>query len=104
MLTIVDDKNIGFSLGAADYLTKPIDWQRLSSVLARHGRGKDNQTVLVVEDDENAREMLRRTLQKESWQVREAAEWQEKEAALVADTQRRMDELRRAAGPGRGDA
>jgi hypothetical protein len=27
MLTIVDDKNIGFALGAADYLTKPINSQ-----------------------------------------------------------------------------
>jgi PleD family two-component response regulator len=25
MLTIVDDKNLGYALGAADYLTKPID-------------------------------------------------------------------------------
>ncbi len=29
MLTIVDDKQIGFALGAADYFTKPIDWPRL---------------------------------------------------------------------------
>jgi CheY-like chemotaxis protein len=31
------------------------------------------QTVLIVEDDERTREMLRRTLQKEGWQIREAA-------------------------------
>ncbi|MGH8245808.1 MAG: response regulator, partial [Gammaproteobacteria bacterium] len=29
--------------------------------------------MLVVEDDERTREMLRRTLQKEGWQIREAA-------------------------------
>ena len=28
MLTIVDDKRMGYALGAADYLTKPIDWER----------------------------------------------------------------------------
>jgi CheY-like chemotaxis protein len=28
MLTIMDDKGMGYTLGAADYLTKPIDWER----------------------------------------------------------------------------
>jgi signal transduction histidine kinase/CheY-like chemotaxis protein/ligand-binding sensor domain-containing protein len=73
MLTIVDDKNMGFALGAADYFTKPIDWQRLSAVLKKHRKPSANQTVLVVEDDERTREMLRRTLQKEGWQIHEAA-------------------------------
>ena len=73
MLTIVDDKNMGFALGAADYFTKPIDWQRLGAVLKKHRQPAGDQTVLIVEDDEPTREMLRRTLQKEGWQVREAA-------------------------------
>ena len=30
MLTIVDDKNLGYALGAADYLTKPVDRERLN--------------------------------------------------------------------------
>ena len=34
MLTIVDDRNMGFALGASDYLTKPIDRDRLAAVLA----------------------------------------------------------------------
>jgi CheY-like chemotaxis protein len=29
MVTIVDDQTRGFSLGATDYVTKPIDWDRL---------------------------------------------------------------------------
>jgi CheY-like chemotaxis protein len=73
MLTIVDDRNMGFALGAADYFTKPIDWQRLSSVLQKYRKPAANPTVLIVEDDERTREMLRRTLQKEGWQIREAA-------------------------------
>jgi len=73
MLTIVDDKNMGFALGAADYFTKPIDWQRLGAVLQKYRKPADSQTVLIVEDDERTREMLRRTLQKEGWQIREAA-------------------------------
>ena len=48
MLTMVDEKNMGFALGAADYFTKPIDWQRLSAVLKKHRRPAAAQTVLVV--------------------------------------------------------
>jgi DNA-binding response OmpR family regulator len=70
MLTIVDDKNMGFALGAADYFTKPIDWQRLGAVLQKYRKPAAKQAVLVVEDDERTREMLRRTLQKEGWEVR----------------------------------
>jgi signal transduction histidine kinase/CheY-like chemotaxis protein/ligand-binding sensor domain-containing protein len=73
MTTIVDDKNMGFALGAADYFTKPIDWQRLGAVLQKYRKPAAAQTVLIVEDDERTREMLRRTLQKEGWQIREAA-------------------------------
>ena len=73
MLTIVDDKNMGLALGAADYFTKPIDWKRLGAVIQKYRQPAASQTVLLVEDDERTREMLRRTLQKEGWQIREAA-------------------------------
>ena len=33
MLTITDKKQLGYALGAADYLTKPIQWERLVVVL-----------------------------------------------------------------------
>jgi DNA-binding response OmpR family regulator len=73
MVTIVDDRNMGFALGASDYLTKPVDWHRLSDVLKKHRRAELAQTALVVEDDENIREMLRRTLERDGWEVLEAA-------------------------------
>jgi CheY-like chemotaxis protein len=72
MLTIVDDKQIGFALGAADYFTKPIDWSRLSGVLQKYRKADGPQSVLVVEDDPATREMLRRALEKEGWRVVEA--------------------------------
>ncbi|MSU35965.1 MAG: response regulator [Pedosphaera sp.] len=73
MVTMVENKNLGFSLGTADYFTKPIDWQRLAGVLRKFDKSAANQTVLVVEDDAPTRKMMRRALQKEGWQVREAA-------------------------------
>ena len=72
MLTIVDDKNMGFALGAVDYFTKPIDWHRLSAALKKHRRAASAQTVLVVEDDATMREMFRRTLERDAWKVIEA--------------------------------
>jgi PAS domain S-box-containing protein len=84
MLTIVDDQNQGFALGASDYLTKPIDHKRLSKVLnhyrpkasdrARHaasdpGSGHTSGHVLLAEDDDATRLMLQRLLNKAGWSV-----------------------------------
>jgi len=35
MITIVDNPSLGHSLGAVDYLSKPVDWRRLGAVLAK---------------------------------------------------------------------
>ncbi len=72
MLTMMDQKNIGYALGASDYLTKPIDRERLSAVLSKYRCGKPRCPILLVEDDEPTREMMRRTLTKEGWEVVEA--------------------------------
>jgi signal transduction histidine kinase/CheY-like chemotaxis protein len=74
MLTMVDDQQMGFTLGAADYLTKPIDRARLLDVLARYRR--QDARVLLVEDDAPTRELVRRTLEKEGFVVEEAANGQ----------------------------
>jgi GAF domain-containing protein/CheY-like chemotaxis protein len=69
MLTIVDDKNLGYALGASDYLTKPIERERLVTVLAKHRRDRP---VLVVDDDPGVRTLLRRMLEPEGYAVVEA--------------------------------
>jgi CheY-like chemotaxis protein len=69
MLTIVDDKNLGYALGAADYLTKPIDRERLVTVLDKYRR---DLPVLVVDDDAAVRQLLRRMLEPEGYVVVEA--------------------------------
>jgi len=72
MLTIMDEKQMGYALGAADFLTKPIDWDRLAAVLQRYECARPPCPVLVVEDDPVMREMLQRRLEKEGWKVIEA--------------------------------
>jgi CheY-like chemotaxis protein len=56
MLTIVDDKNLGYALGAADYLTKPIDRDRLVAIMKKYRSEDPSRLVLVVEDDAAARD------------------------------------------------
>jgi CheY-like chemotaxis protein len=72
ILTMFDDKEMGFALGASDYMTKPINRDRLVNVLRKHRTDHASCQVLVVEDEPNIREMVRRVLEKEGWTVREA--------------------------------
>ena len=71
MATILDEKPLSLALGASDYVTKPIDRERLIHVMRRYA-GAPEQRVLIVEDDESSREMMRRMLEKEGWTVIEA--------------------------------
>jgi len=72
MVTIVNEQNLGFSLGAVEYVTKPIDWQRLHKLLHRYGDGHLDQPVLIVEDNLQTRELLRRNLADKGWKTVEA--------------------------------
>jgi len=75
MLTILEDRGMGYALGAADFLTKPIDRERLAAVLNKYRREPDGVSaapVLLVEDDITTRQMMRRMLEKEGWTVEEA--------------------------------
>src|SRR4029077_13332369 len=72
MLTIMDEKQMGYALGAADYLTKPINWDRLVAIFQRYDCARPPCPLLVVEDDPVMRDMLRRRLEKEDWMVIEA--------------------------------
>jgi signal transduction histidine kinase/CheY-like chemotaxis protein/ligand-binding sensor domain-containing protein len=86
MLTMMDDRQMGFALGAADYFTKPIDFQRLHQVLEKYRLSAAMLTVLVIEDDASTREMLQRTLEKEGWRVTEAANGRAGLAELAKQT------------------
>ena len=69
VLTIVDNRNLGFTLGASDYLTKPVDRERLASIMSRYQRGDLLMTALIVEDDPESRNMMRRLLENDGWRV-----------------------------------
>lgn len=72
MVTLVDDKNLGYALGASDYLIKPINYDRLTAVLQKYRSDSSPSSVMVVEDNAENREMMRRQLTKAGWRVIEA--------------------------------
>jgi adenylate cyclase len=72
MLTILDDKKKGYALGAAEYMTKPIDRGRLRTLLEKYRARAPGQRILIVEDDTDIRQWLHRTLRGDDWQVSEA--------------------------------
>ncbi len=72
MVTIVEDKNLGFSLGASEYLTKPVDRNKLVKTIKRFAGEGENKPILVVEDDPDTRALLKRYLERENVQVVEA--------------------------------
>ncbi len=82
MISVVEGESQALTLGAADFLQKPIERDRLVAAL-RRATGSEAQegTLLIVEDEPEAREVLRRSLEEEGWLVREAADGR---AALAA--------------------
>ena len=76
MITIVDDKSLGYTLGAAEYLSKPVDRKRLREAMSRLQTSVDGD-VLVVDDEPDVRELTRRTLEAEGLGVREAGNGKE---------------------------
>jgi CheY-like chemotaxis protein len=71
MLTMMDDKKRGYALGAANYITKPIDRKRLAQTLRKYRCPHPPCPVLLVDDDATARQMMRSMLEKAGWAVSE---------------------------------
>jgi CheY-like chemotaxis protein len=83
LVTVLGDREMGIALGAAEHISKPIDPPELLRTLDRVCRGVERPQVLVVDDDPATRDVLRRTLSKEGWLVREATNGQEGLAELA---------------------
>jgi signal transduction histidine kinase/DNA-binding response OmpR family regulator len=72
MLTMVDDPVRGFTLGASEYATKPVNRKRLSQILKKFTCVRPPCPVLVIDDDTLTRSLTRAILEKEGWLVSEA--------------------------------
>ncbi len=71
MVTFHHERPLAASLGAADYVFKPVDWNRLRYVMERFREAEGD--VLLVEDEADTRQRTRQVLEKNGWRVVEAA-------------------------------
>jgi CheY-like chemotaxis protein len=72
MLSIVDQKDLGFRLGASDYLLKPFDRDAVVETLARFSP-LDGQ-ILVVDDDPLVPDLVRQLLEEDNYRIGHAAD------------------------------
>ncbi len=86
VISIVDNKDLGYRLGAFDYLLKPFDREAVAAALARVPR--DQGRVLVVDDDPRVVDMVRQLLEDEPYEVVAASDGEE---ALEAIARQRPD-------------
>jgi CheY-like chemotaxis protein len=76
IVSIIDEKSIGFSLGAVDYFVKPVNKDELLQALDRvHIVPRTDQkrpTVLVIDDDRAATDLVQVILENEGYRVLKA--------------------------------
>jgi len=72
IVTVLADRSIAVSLGAAEFLTKPVDRARLAATIRQHVYGSG--IVLVVDDEPESRNIARRHLDKLGWDAAEAGD------------------------------
>ncbi len=77
LITIEENRNLGFTLGASDYLVKPISHVQLFDTLRKYKHGRVAGRVLVVEDEKATRDLMVRFIRKEGWDVVEAGNGRE---------------------------
>lgn len=84
ILSIEEERAKGFSLGAYEYLVKPIEPEVLVGIV-RSALGPGSGHVLVVDDDKDTRELVRRQLTEEGFRVQEASDGREAMLKIRAD-------------------
>lgn len=84
MITVLKERGLAFSLGASDFMTKPVDRAALKSMLRRYVPCDTQAPVLLVEDDPASREATRRVITRLGLNIeecengREALSWLER--------------------------
>lgn len=87
MVSVVDEKQMGYTLGATDYISKPVRQSTLRDAVAKHIPDVLGQyNLLVIDDDEATRSVVRRTFEKLDCSVAEAVNgqsgWEQIEAQI----------------------
>jgi CheY-like chemotaxis protein len=88
IVSVVDQKRVGFALGAAEYLLKPVSPAALKEALSKHVPGHTSlrPAILIVDDDPAALELTQSILQSPSYEVIAASSGEEAHAILFQRT------------------
>jgi signal transduction histidine kinase/DNA-binding response OmpR family regulator len=87
VVSMLDERGRGFALGAAEYLVKPVGKEELLAALYRAAAMPERtHTVVAIDDDPMAIELVRASLEPEGWTVVGAATGQEG-LALIRERQ-----------------
>jgi MHYT domain (predicted integral membrane sensor domain) len=70
--SMTNDNQLGYALGASEFLTKPISREHLINVMDKYVAKRTDHNVLVIEDDAATSELMTRLLQKEGYSVTQA--------------------------------
>jgi len=88
VISMIDNRELGFALGAHDYFVKPVDRRRLvdrirqvTSPVKKRGRTR----LLVIDDDSTFREMLEEELRELGYDIRWASTGEEGLEAIRTD-------------------
>jgi CheY-like chemotaxis protein len=74
VVSMLDERGRGFALGAAEYLVKPVGKEQLLAALYRAAAMPERKhTVVAIDDDPLAIELVRASLEPEGWTVLAAA-------------------------------
>ena len=76
MFSISDDGAKGIALGAAHFVAKPADFEKIATILRQYRDKNRLGTVMVVEDDPATQDLLKRQLEKQGWQTTVASDGQ----------------------------
>ncbi|WP_131778644.1 response regulator [Legionella bozemanae] len=72
LVSMLLEKDLGFALGAVDYLNKPVEpktlMEKIESILPQDAI----KSILIVDDEADARNIIRRAIKKSGWNVLEA--------------------------------
>jgi signal transduction histidine kinase/DNA-binding response OmpR family regulator len=69
VVSILDERGKGFALGADEYLVKPVSREDVLSALARVRALPERGTLLAIDDDPHATELVKAVLQPAGWTV-----------------------------------
>jgi len=71
--SMISDRQLGYTLGAAEFLMKPVQRDQLIAVMDKYVVSRTEHKVLVIEDDSSASDLVARLLRKEGYIVIQAS-------------------------------